>query len=638
MDRRPSLRLLRSKHGGACRRKGFLLALQIIVFLRGLRLKRNLSLQFPVTAFVLVACSLIVAAAPPTRENAYCAKGDVPQFGDKDGPAELPKACYYTGMDGTPSPGKQIRVSAKADLAAAVAEAKCGDTLLLPAGAVFEVRELPRKSCDDRHYVTIRTDTADSKLPPEGTRISPAWAGVGSLPGRPAYEQPTGGPAKLLATLVVRRPSGAVVGDHTRFIGIEWTSDPAVNTGRLISAEGTDHVIIDRNWIHPAEGTEVGKGVGMILGARVIAVINSYVNGFTCVARSGKCTDASAVGGGNGNDPTGTFKIFNNFLEAAGEDILFGGSGATVNPTDIEIRRNHLFRPMTWKEGEPGYTPSRTGDPYIVKNNFELKNAQRVLFESNLLENTWGGFTQTGFSILLTPKNQSDRCPKCQVTDVTIRFNRIRNVASVLQIANTLTKTGGSASNGGRYSIHDIIADSVHDRDYKGPGVFLQLLSNEPPVHDLAIDHVTAFVPGPLITIIGKGEKINNFALTNSVFSVGARRQGVTSAGGREANCAAVAQKQGIEAILKECFNNYKFEKNLIISGRGQWPPGNLVVSSPESAGIRDLKDGVSRNPKLCRDKTAGCGKVSPGTSAAPGARDLGADVDAVEAAIQGVE
>jgi hypothetical protein len=589
-------------------------------------------------AFVPVACGLMMGAAPPTEENGYCAKGDVPHFGDKDGPADLPKTCYYTGMDGTPSPGKQIRVSPKADLAAALADAKCGDTMLLPAGAAFEVRELPSKNCDDRHYVTIRTDTPDSKLPPEGTRISPAWAGVGSLAGRPQYAQPTGGPAKLLATLVVKRPSGAVVGDHTRFIGIEWTSESTGNIGRLISAEGADHVILDRNWIHPAEGAEVAKGVGMIKGARTIAVINSYVNGLNCVALTGKCTDAAAVGGGNGDNPTGTFKIYNNFLEASGQNVFFGGSGATVNPTDIEIRRNHLFRPMSWKKEEPGYTPSPSGNPYIVKNLFELKNAQRVLFEANLLENSWGGFTQAGFAILLTPKNPADKCRKCQVTDVTIRFCRIRNVGAVFQIANSLSKTGQSSAGGGRYSIHDIVVDSVHDRDYKGPGVFLQLLSNQPPVHDVAFDHVTAFVPGPLMTVIAKGGKIDNFTLTHSVFVVGDRRPGVASAGGGQANCVAQAQKQGAEAVLKECFSNYKFEKNLIVSGRGQWPPGNFVASSPEAAGIRDLKDGVSKNPRLCADKAAGCGKVSPGAGAASGARDVGADVDAVEAAIQGVE
>src|SRR5580700_4087584 len=166
-----------------------------------------------VSAFVVCSTLPALATAPPTSENAYCGKGNVAQFGAKDGVAELPKACYYTALDGTPSPGKQIRVGAKSDLTAAVADAKCGDTLLLPAGASFEVHELPSKKCDDQHYITVRTDTPDSQLPPEGTRVSPAWAGVASLPGRPPFAQPTNGPAKLLATIVVRRPAGTPVGD-----------------------------------------------------------------------------------------------------------------------------------------------------------------------------------------------------------------------------------------------------------------------------------------------------------------------------------------------------------------------------------------------------------------------------------------
>ncbi|MGB9265819.1 MAG: hypothetical protein WCB56_10230, partial [Terriglobales bacterium] len=171
-----------------------------------------------------MSTGVAAATAPPTGENAYCGKGDVPQFGEKDGPAELPKTCYYTGLEATPSPGKQIHVGAKENLADAVDHAKCGDTLLLPAGAAYEAGELPFKKCDASHYITIRTDTPDSKLPPEGTRISPAWAGVPSLPGRPAFAQPAGGAAKLMPTILVKRNAGVVVGDHVRFIGIEWTT------------------------------------------------------------------------------------------------------------------------------------------------------------------------------------------------------------------------------------------------------------------------------------------------------------------------------------------------------------------------------------------------------------------------------
>jgi hypothetical protein len=590
-------------------------------------------------AALVVGCALPgLGAAPPISENAYCGKGNVAQFGSKDGPAELPKACYYTALDGTPSPGKQIRVDAKTDLVAAIDDAKCGDTLLLPAGASFDVKVLSAKKCDDQHYITVRTDTPDSKLPPEGTRISPAWGGIASLPGRPPFAQPAGGPAKLLATLVVRRPEGASVGDHIRFIGIEWTTPPDANIGRIVSTEHSDHIIFDRNWFHPANGSEVGHGVGVSDGSHMIAVINSYISGLTCIARTGKCTDATAVSGGKSDEPISALKIYNNFLESAGENILFGGSAATTVPTDIEIRCNHLFRPMLWKEGQPGYTPAPSGQPYIVKNNLEFKSAIRVLVEANLLENTWGGFSQTGFSILLTPKSQSNQCPICRVNDVTIRYNRVRNVAGVFQIANAFAKTGGAAADGGRYSIHDLFADNLHDTDYKGNGSFLMLVSWQPPIHDIQIDHVTAFVTGGLLTILNPGAKLANFTLTNSVFSVGDRRQPIASAGGGPQSCASRSQAQGSEAVLEACFDPYKFDENLIVSERGSFPKGNIVVGSPEAAGVHDLKDSVSKDPRLCHAKGPGCPKVSPGVGAASDGRDLGADIDAIDAAIAGVE
>jgi hypothetical protein len=590
-------------------------------------------------AFVAALALPALAAAPPIEENAYCGKGNIAQFGAKDGLAELPKSCYYTALDGTPSPGKQIHVGANSDLAAAIEGAKCGDTLLLPAGAAYEVevKELPSKNCDDQYYITIRTDTPDSKLPPEGTRISPAWGGVASLPGRPPYAQPAGGPAKLLATIVVRRPVGVKVGDHLRFIGIEWTTAPNSYVALMATAEHTDHVIFDRNWFHPADGAEVAHGVGMLDGARAVAVINSYINGLNCVAVAGRCIDATGVGGGQGNDPISTLKIYNNFIEASGENILFGGGASTTNPTDIEIRRNHLFRPLLWKEGQPGYTPSALGHPYIVKNHFELKSAIRVLFEANLLDNSWGGFSQAGYSILLTPKDQSNKCPLCRVNDVTIRFNRIRSVAGVLLIANAPAATGGAPSDGGRYSIHDLFADDLHDKDFKGGGSFLILVSWQPPVHDIQIDHVTAFVTGELLGVVNTGPKLANFILTNNVFSVRDVRP-IASAGGGPQSCAGKNQVDGGEAVLAACFDPYKFEKNLIISQRGTFPKGNFVVSSPEAAGIRDLKDSIGKDPRLCHAKGPGCSKISPGAGAASDGRDVGADIDAVEAAIAGVE
>ncbi|MGA9642620.1 MAG: hypothetical protein WBQ72_14580 [Terriglobales bacterium] len=593
-------------------------------------------------ALLFLSASTFAAEPAPgvqTGENAYCGKGDVAHFGDKDGPAELPQTCYYTGLDGTPSPGKQIHVGEKDDLAGAVSSAKCGDILLLPPGAVYEVRELAPKKCDDQHYITIRSDVPDSKLPPEGTRISPAWAGVASLPGRPPFAQPTGGPAKLMATIMVKPNNGVVVGDHIRFIAIEWTTPANDHTSRMVYTDHVDHVIFDRNYMHAGEGSEVGHGVGMILGSHKIAVINSYLSGLNCIARKGSCTDATAIGGAHSDEPFGTFKIYNNFLEASGEDILFGGGGSENNPTDVEIRHNHLFRPMIWKEGDPGYTPSPKGEPYIVKNNLELKSGVRFLIEGNLLENSWGGFTQAGFSVLFTPSSQSSHCPKCRVNDITLRYNRIRNVAGVLTIATKHApekKGGGSPADGGRISVHDLIADDIHDKDYKGGGAFLKFMSALITFHDVQIDHVTSFGPGVLMVVSSKGDKMPNFSLTNSLFALGGSRQPIVSA--TPNSCASMAAKAGPQAILDECFTNYKFDHNLFSLERGGLPKGNITVGNPKDLEVRDLKNGIAKDPRLCHERDDVCRKRSPGAKAASDGRDVGADVDAVEAAIAGVE
>jgi hypothetical protein len=66
------------------------------------------------------------------------------------------------------------------------ASASCGDTIQLQAGATFSGNfVIPAKNCDDSHWIIIRTSVPDSSLTPEGTRLTPCYAGVSSLAGRP---------------------------------------------------------------------------------------------------------------------------------------------------------------------------------------------------------------------------------------------------------------------------------------------------------------------------------------------------------------------------------------------------------------------------------------------------------------------
>src|SRR5690348_7159830 len=87
-------------------------------------------------------------------------------FAATDGPAELPRVYVNSSMAATPAPGAKVKVAAGANLETALKNAHCGDTLLLQAGATFTGNYyLPAKSCDDSHWIVIRTSAPDSALP-----------------------------------------------------------------------------------------------------------------------------------------------------------------------------------------------------------------------------------------------------------------------------------------------------------------------------------------------------------------------------------------------------------------------------------------------------------------------------------------
>jgi hypothetical protein len=196
--------------------------------------------------------------------------------------------------------------------------------------------------------------------------------------------------------------------NHYRLIGLEITRTGGTHDApALVSVEpngNADHIVVDRCWLHGTVHDETRQGISLS-GATYVAVVDSYFSDFHCV-RGGMCVDSHAVGGGLGDHQDGPFKISNNFLEASGEALMFGGGAATVTPADIEIRHNHFFKPWQWMPGARGFVGGLNGNPFVSKNHLELKNATRVLIEANLMENNWGGFTQSGYALLLSPKNQ----------------------------------------------------------------------------------------------------------------------------------------------------------------------------------------------------------------------------------------
>jgi hypothetical protein len=410
---------------------------------------------------------------------------------------------------------------------------------------------------------------------------------------------------------------------------------------KTVTGGTANHIVIDRSWLHGT--THDDTAVGVALGDMTyVAVVDSYFSDFHCTSITGSCADAKAIAGGNSSTPGGPYKIVHNFLEASGEGILFGGGASTTTPADIEIRKNHFFKPFQWMPGATGFVGGVSGRPFVVKNHMELKNAQRVLFEANILENNWGGFSQPGGSILLTPKNQhtgnGNVCPLCQVTDVTIRYSTISHVGSGIRMSNAYSGSGqssggGVALAGERYSIHDITIDDVNAQKYNGGGGLISI-SNEWPknvLNSITINHVTGF-PDPNMHILTIGNDPRNpsmfgFVFTNNLVVTG--RYPVWSAFGVP-DCAIPSVPT---TVMKSCFSSYAFSKNGLISApstfsASSWPSGNFFPSLTAVQFV-NYKNGNGGDYRLLSS--------SPYHNAGSDGKDLGADVNAILSATAGV-
>src|SRR5579872_1154182 len=587
-------------------------------------------------AFVGSLAGLAVAQTQPQT-------GVSSQF---DGPAELPRVYMKTGLADTPASGKTVLVKSGDNLQAAVDAASCGDTLKLDAGATFAGNlRLRKKPCDDSHWIIIRSAAPDQALPPEGTRLTPCYAGTGSLPGRPDFHCLS--TQNVLAKIIFTGSGGSGPifyedgANHYRFIGVEITRavSPA-SISALASPEhgvSPDHIIFDRVWVHGTAQDDTRRGVAF--AGTYMAVVDSFFSDFHCAAMA-TCTDTQAVSGGGGDLPMGPYKIVNCFLEAAGENVMFGGGAATATPADIEIRHNYLFKPLLWMAGQPGFIGGTNGKPFIVKNIFELKNAQRVLFEGNILEGSWGGFTQSGFAIVLTPKNQNNGpgrdnlCPLCRVTDITIRYCKVAHIGSGFQIANAPASGGALATAGERYSIHDLVIDDIDGKKYDGFGAFMVVISNAPALKDVKMDHITAPSSRVFLNLGIKREHIQNFTFTNNL--VGANEQQISSTGGGQENCVFQPDKRGPDGVFRQCINGFTVTNNAIINGFGAWPSGNFFPRNVAAVGFVTSGDGLDAY-RLCKGKEGPCKERSKYAGAGNDKKDIGADVDAVNEAIKGL-
>jgi hypothetical protein len=285
-----------------------------------------------------------------------------------------------------PSTGQRILVAPGESLQAALDRATGGDTVVLQPGARY-----------------VGALTLGAKTGGVVTVQSSA-----TLPNR----RITPGDSALLPIIASGNLGPAVTGTgaaNWKLDGLAFESTSS-GAGEILAFEGAENVTLDRLLIVAGPN---GQKRAIRGNGRRVALVRSWVAN---IIRAGQDSQAFAAWEG-----AGPYLLDDNYLEASGENVLFGGSdnylgGAASNPADITITRNYFFKPLAWKA--IGGT---------VKNLFELKNATRVVIRDNVFENNWTD-AQAGWSIVLTPKNQDGRAPWTVVKDVLFERNVVKGV------------------------------------------------------------------------------------------------------------------------------------------------------------------------------------------------------------------
>jgi hypothetical protein len=233
-----------------------------------------------------------------------------------------------------PASAATITVNAGGNLQTALNSAQPGDTILLQAGATFTGNfTLPVKSSTS--YITIRSSAADSSFPGANTRITPSYASL--LP-------------KIKSANTASALTTAAGAHHWRLQFLEFQANSG-GLGEIIRLGGgsetsvanqAHHIVIDRVYIHGDAKLGIKRGIALNSGDTTI--INSYISDVKAVGQ-----DSQAICGWNGPGP---YKIENNYLEAAGENVMFGGSTPAIQnlvPSNITIRRNHFTKNLAWR-------------------------------------------------------------------------------------------------------------------------------------------------------------------------------------------------------------------------------------------------------------------------------------------------
>ena len=184
--------------------------------------------------------------------------------------------------------------------------------------------------------------------------------------------------------------------------------------GEIIVLQDADTILLDKLLIF---GGPNGQKRAIRGNGKNITLTDSYIANIWKLGQDSQCFCAW--------DGAGPYAIKNNFLEAASENIMFGGADNPSEdriPSDIVISKNDFSKNTAW---------GKTGKN--IKNLIEFKMAIRVLVSENHFAHCWTD-GQTGYGWLIKSANQDGSNPWAVTKDVLFENNILEDSENGINI------------------------------------------------------------------------------------------------------------------------------------------------------------------------------------------------------------
>jgi hypothetical protein len=273
-----------------------------------------------------------------------------------------------------------------------------------------------------------------ASLPPSGTRVNLSDAalmpqvkyGEDGIAHVGAFSAQTG--AQRYRIIGINMVQDSTISPNWAFVVMGYNAQNALNTG---------YIILDRVIIRDTDSNHSSiRGVYADAQLGHTALIDSYVAGI-------KTLDQDTQAWLSISNP-GPILVQNNFLEATGENLMLGGgdpASESVMPKDVTIKRNTFSKHSTWWGSLS----------FLTKCLLELKLGVRVLIEGNdFLNMPWN---EEGYAFRLTVRNSDNTASYSDVSDITIRYNLLKNVTNAFLVL--ATDNGYRSKHSKRWHIHN---------------------------------------------------------------------------------------------------------------------------------------------------------------------------------------